>query len=84
MEIKNTKQASVAALRDELLDELDPLEDFAAALDRHPKTVKRWKPPIVYVGRKPYVPRKQGREWILNGCKSIDPPRRGRGRGKAA
>jgi hypothetical protein len=77
------KQANVAALRGELLDELDPLDEFAAALNRHPKTVKRWNPPIVYIGRKPYVPRKRGREWILNGCKPIEPPRRGRGRRSA-
>ena len=80
MDRENSKRADINALRDQLLDELDTLEDFAAALDRHPKTVKRWNPPIVYVGRKPYVPRKRGREWLLNGCRPVETARRRRGR----
>jgi hypothetical protein len=84
METKDAKPANIGTLRDELLDELDPLEDFAAALNRHPKTVMRWRPPIIYVGRKPFVPRKRGRQWILDGCQPIDSPRRASGRRSAA
>jgi hypothetical protein len=74
---------AIEALRQRLLDGLTPLDDFAAAMDRHPKTVKRWNPPIVYIGRRAYVPDKEGRAWILNGCKPVLPERHARSRGRA-
>ena len=72
----------IEELRSKLLDGLVPFAEFAAALDKHPKTVMRMNPPIVRVGRDVYVPAEQGRAWLLNGCKTIDtpPPRRGRTR----
>jgi len=58
---------------------LTPFDEFAAAIHKHPKTLKRLNPPIVYVGRTPYVPDEQGRAWILNGCKPLQAPKQ-RGR----
>jgi hypothetical protein len=71
----------VEALRDQLLGDLDSLEVFAAAIECHPKTLKKKNPPTVYINRKPYIPKEQGKAWLLNGCKSVENgTRRGRGR----
>lgn len=66
------EQADIAALRDRLLDGLIPFKDFAAATGKHPTTVRRLNPPIVRVGRSRYVPEKEGREWLRNGCRPPD------------
>ena len=50
MDEESPRQQDVAALRDELLADMDPIEDFAAALNRHVKTVKRWNPPTAESG----------------------------------
>jgi hypothetical protein len=71
-------------LRSKLLDGLVPFNEFAAALDKHPKTVMRMNPPIVRIGRDVYVPEEQGRAWVLNGCKPVEVERRGRARPRAA
>jgi hypothetical protein len=63
------------------LDGLTPFNDFARAIKKHPKTVKKLNPPIVYVGRTPYVPDAEGRQWVFNGCRP-PPLRTNRGRGK--
>lgn len=72
MENEAAKQADIAALRDKLFEGLTPLSDFAAALGLHPKTVKKKDPPIIYIGRDPYVPDDPGREWVLNGCRPVE------------
>lgn len=73
---------SINELRAKLLDGLTPFNDFAAALEKHPKTVMRMNPPIVRIGRDVYVPEEQGRAWVLNGCKPVE--KTGRGRPRAA
>jgi hypothetical protein len=73
----------VDELRSKLLDGFIPFGDFAAALNKHPKTVMRMNPPLVRIGRDVYVPEEQGRAWLLNGCKPQSPPSR-RGRQRAA
>jgi hypothetical protein len=83
------EQSDIAALRDKLLAGLTPIDDFAAAIDKHPKTLMRMNPPIVRIGRNVYVPEEEGRAWILNGCKPLQPERgarahHGRSRGPGA
>jgi hypothetical protein len=70
----------IAELREKLMGGLIPFNDFAAAMDKHPKTVMRMGPPIVRVGRDVYVPEEPGRAWLLNGCKPVEPERRVRRR----
>lgn len=65
-------------LREKLLGGLVPFDEFAAAIGRHPKTVKRMNPPTVRIGRSIYVPEEKGRAWILNGCRPFEPARRKR------
>ena len=58
---------------------LTPFDKFAEAIGKHPKTVKRLNPPVVYIGRTVYVPDDLGREWLLSGCKPLKTnPRRPR------
>jgi hypothetical protein len=52
------------------------LDVFAETIGKHSKTVKKLNPPVVYVGRTPYVPDDQGQEWVKNGCKPLDPTHR--------
>ena len=74
-----TQNSDIGALREDLLSGFIPFNDFAAAIDRHPKTLKRMNSPIVYVGRTPYIPKEQGKAWLLNGCRPVKPERRRRG-----
>ena len=74
----------IGTLREDLFSGFIPFNDFAAAIDRHPKTLKRMNPPIVYVGRTPFIPKEKGKAWLLNGCRPVEPERRRRGRGRAA
>jgi hypothetical protein len=76
------------ALRDQLLAGLTPFNEFAEAINKHPATLRKMCPPTVHIGRDPYVPTEQGRAWLLNNCRTIEPEgrvRRGRrGRGETA
>jgi hypothetical protein len=72
------KHADIAILRDRLLDGLIPFNDFAAAMGKHPTTARKLRPPVVRVGRSVYVPEKEGREWLLNGCRRTEHPHCGR------
>jgi hypothetical protein len=74
---------AVDELRTKLLDGFIPFNDFAAAIDKHPKTVMRMNPPIVRIGRDVYVHEERGRAWLLNGCKPVEVERR-RGRPRGA
>lgn len=76
----SSQRRGIDQLREELMGDLVPLNNFAAAMGKHPKTVKRMGPPLVYIGRDPFVPKDGGRAWLQNGCKPIEPERRGRGR----
>jgi hypothetical protein len=76
--------ADIEALREKLLAELTPFNDFAKALRKHPTTLARMKPPTVRVGRKLYVPDERGRQWILDGCPPVLPEVKGRGRKRVA
>ena len=67
-------------LRDKLMGGLVRFADFAAAMNKHPKTVMKMGPPVTRVGRDVYVDEAKGRAWILNGCRPLEPERRGRGR----
>jgi hypothetical protein len=81
----HTDTADIEALRRKFMGGLTPFDDFARAIGKHPKTVARMRPPIVRVGRQPYVPDDEGRAWILGGCKPWRPENpRGRGRRGAA
>lgn len=71
-------------LRETLLDGVTPLDTFAKAVDKHPKTLRRLGVPVVKIGRDVYVPIEQGRAWLLNGCKPVEPNRRGVGRRRVA
>jgi hypothetical protein len=77
-------QPKIGLLREAIIGELIPFDDGAAAIKKHPKTLKRMRPPTVYVGRTPYLPKEPFRLWVLNGCKPVEPERRGRGRPRAA
>jgi hypothetical protein len=76
-------QPEIAELREKLMGGLVPFSAFAAAMDKHPKTVMRMNPPIVRIGRDVYVPEDQGRAWLLNGCKPLQSEGRGRRRSAA-
>jgi hypothetical protein len=85
MDAAEAARPEIAELRNKLLDGLIPIGDFAAAIGKHAKTLMRLGPPIVRVGRAVYVPEGQGRAWLLNGCKPIEPDRqRNRGQRRAA
>ena len=70
-----TERASV-----DFLAGLTPLDEFSDGIHKHPKTVRRMRPPIVHIGRTPYVPTELGRKWVLDGCPPVLPeaPRRQR------
>jgi hypothetical protein len=67
-------------LKTRLMGGMSPFNDFCKAIGKHPKTVKKMKPPIVRIGRSEFVIEDQGRNWIQNGCPPVEPERRGRGR----
>lgn len=71
----DTARQDIGTLRDELLAGFIRFNDFAAAINRHPKSLKRMNPPIVYVGRTPYIPREAGKAWLANGCRPAEPER---------
>jgi hypothetical protein len=71
MDIVAEQPARISALREKLLEGLTPFKTFAAAMGRHPKTVKKMNPPIVRIGREDYVPDEEARAWILNGCRPL-------------
>jgi hypothetical protein len=81
MDTANTTDDSCVApkdievLREKLLAGLTPFNDFAAAIEKHPKTLAKLNPPTVRIGRSVYVPDDQGRAWILNGCKPLSQQR---------
>ena len=81
---EEVQRPEIAELREELMGDMIPFNDFAAAINRHAKTLKRMNPPLIYVGRDPFVPKEQGRAWLQNGCKPVEPERRGRGRPRVA
>ena len=61
------------ALRETILSGLALFDDFANGISKHPKTLRRMRPPVVYIGRTPYVPIELGRQWILDGCPPVLP-----------
>ena len=75
-------QPKIDQLREAIIGELLPFDDGAAVIDKHPKTLRRMNPPIVYIGRTPYLPKEPFRLWVLNGCRPIEPARPGRGRSR--
>jgi hypothetical protein len=74
----DAKRPEISELREKLLGGLTPFADFAAAMNRHPKTVMRMNPPVVKIGRSVYVPTETGRAWLLSGCRPAE--QRGRAR----
>jgi hypothetical protein len=71
------------ALREKILDGAAPVEQFAEAVDRSPRTVFSWIAqglPTVYVGRTPYVLVVPGRDWLLSRRSKVPPRRPGRPR----
>jgi hypothetical protein len=77
-----TGKPEIEALREKLIGDLTPFDDFAAAIRKHPKTLRKMRPPTRYVGRSVFVPTERGRKWILDGCPPVSPeaptPRRRR------
>jgi hypothetical protein len=72
-----------------VLDGLITQAEFAAQVNRHPRTVARWTAMgmsgVVRVGNQPLYDPPKAREWILNRCATAQHLRtRRRGRGKAA
>jgi hypothetical protein len=77
-------EPEIEALRKKIMPGLIPFDDFAKAIGKHPKTLAKLGPPLVYVGRTPYVPEEPGRAWVLNGCTPVEPDKSRRGRKVAA
>jgi hypothetical protein len=71
-----------------LLDEFLTQCDAAKAINKHPRTLKRWEdrgcgPPVTYIGRTPYYHIPALKRWIAEQERSPrrpDAPRRGRPR----
>ena len=78
---------AVAELRAKLLDGLAPIDTFAEAIDKTPRTVFAYIAqgmPALYIGRTPYVRIDTARDWLLAQRSAPTPvPQRGRPR-KAA
>jgi hypothetical protein len=63
---------------------LTPFDEFARAIGKHPKTVRKMRPPRVKIGRTQYVPDDEGKQWILDGCPPVMPATSSRRRRRAA
>jgi hypothetical protein len=59
----------VAAIRSRLLEGLAEVEPFAEAVGKTPRTVQLWMQggmPVRHIGRTPYIPIEEAREWLLS------------------
>lgn len=68
-----------------LLDDIVPLTELAAELNKNPITLKRWAdkpggPPLIYVGRVPHAKRSSWREWFESNERVVEEPKPRRGR----
>jgi hypothetical protein len=69
-----------------LLEGIVPLPVAAAAIKRHPTTVRRWAkkpggPPLIFIGREPHLDLAKFRKWIEAQVRVVaepEPVRRGR------
>lgn len=75
---------AVAAIRAKMLDGLAPVDAFAAAIGKTPRTIYSYIAlglPVTYIGRTPYVIIEPARDWLrAQGAREIEPRRRGRPR----
>ena len=70
---------AAAAVRAALLDGLTTVEAFAEGVGKCKRTVDEWIArgmPTVYVGRTPYIPINQARDWLLKPGSRCAPPRK--------
>jgi hypothetical protein len=58
----------IEALRTELLGNKRPHDEIARALNWHGKTLTRKKPPVHYIGRKPFYEPEEIAAWLALGC----------------
>jgi hypothetical protein len=88
VETEPSSLGTVAAIRKRVFDGLAPVEDFAAAIDKTPRTVSNYIArglPVLYVGRTPYVRIDAARDWLrARKTRDLDPRGRGRPRKAAA
>ena len=64
-------------LKTEIFDDLASIPDFAAAIDRSERTVRRLNLPVRYIGRTPYIIVSKARAKIMG---ETGEPARGRPR----
>ena len=70
-------------IREQVFDDLSPVEPFAAEVKRTVRTIYRWITqglPAVYVGNEPHVVISKARPWMEQRRATADLPHRRRGR----
>ena len=88
VETESPPRGTVAAIREKVLEGFAPVDDFAAAIDKTPRTVSNYIArglPVMYVGRTPYVWVAKAPDWLrAQKMRDLEPRGRGRPTRKAA